>query len=121
MSLPAPPEPGDTSPIDLADWLTMIEPAMTDLSDSSGEWWDLVIGESKRLYTNYQLHPLATSQGQPAPSNLPLSFGDPNGQGWRRIPATVKEELIATKALTPLHEGDCEADDVVPAWGDSRD
>ena len=31
--LPMLQEPGDTAPIDFADWLTMIEPAMTDLSD----------------------------------------------------------------------------------------
>ena len=42
VTLPVLPEPSATAPIDLADWLTMIEPAMTDLSDSSGEWWELV-------------------------------------------------------------------------------
>ena len=47
------PEPSDTAPIDLADWLTMIEPAMTDLSDSSGEWWELVVGEARRWYCQY--------------------------------------------------------------------
>ena len=32
-------EPTETAPIDYADWLTMIEPVMTDLSDSSHVWW----------------------------------------------------------------------------------
>lgn len=31
------PAPSDTSPIDLADWIAMIEPAMMDLTESSGE------------------------------------------------------------------------------------
>ena len=46
-TLPALAEPSDTAPIDLADWLTMVEPAMTDLSDSS---WELVVSEARAWY-----------------------------------------------------------------------
>ena len=41
--LPMLQEPGDTAPIDFADWLTMIEPVMTDLSDGSHFWWTKAI------------------------------------------------------------------------------
>ena len=43
-----PPTLPDSAPIDLADWLTLIEPAMTDLSDSSGQWWELVVDEARK-------------------------------------------------------------------------
>ena len=42
ITLPMLPEPMDTAPIDLADWLTVIEPAMTDQvtpQDNGGSWW----------------------------------------------------------------------------------
>ena len=38
INLPILPEPSNTAPINLAVWLTVIEPTMTDSSDSSTEW-----------------------------------------------------------------------------------
>ena len=59
VTLPTLPEPTDLAPIDLADWLTLIEPAMTDLSDSSGQWWELVVDEARKWYSHYiHLRPL---------------------------------------------------------------
>jgi hypothetical protein len=48
--LPMLQEPGDTAPIDFADWLTMIEPVMTDLSDGSHFWWTKVMQECDIWY-----------------------------------------------------------------------
>lgn len=49
--LPMLQEPGDTAPIDFVDWLTMIEPAMTDLSDGSHFWWMKVMQECEMWYS----------------------------------------------------------------------
>ena len=62
-------EPSDTAPIDLADWLTMVEPAMTDLSDSSGEWWESVVSEARAWYRQYiKLRPIQRASSKIGPS-----------------------------------------------------
>ena len=109
VTLPVLAEPFDTAPIDLADWLTMVEPAMTDLSDSSGEWWELVVSEARSWYKQYiKLRPIQRAASKIEPS---AELQKPK---WARVekraismllssvPATVKEELVATRALSPL-------------------
>ena len=108
-TLPVLAEPSDTAPIDLADWLTMVEPAMTDLSDSSGEWWELVVSEAKAWYKQYiKLRPIQRASSKIEPS---AELQKPK---WARVekraismllssvPTTVKEELVATRTLSPL-------------------
>ena len=69
VALPVLAEPSDTAPIVLADWLTMIEPAMTDLSDSSGEWWELVVSEARSWYKQYiKLRPIQRAASKIEPS-----------------------------------------------------
>ena len=109
ITLPVLPEPSDKAPIDLADWLTMIEPAMTDLSDSSGEWWELVVGEARRWYSQYiQLRPIQRATYKIEPS------AELRKTRWARVekraismplasvPTNVKKELLATRTLSPL-------------------
>ena len=51
------PRLGEFSPenglIDLGDWFTIIHPLMSDLSDSSMEWWDLLLKEAREWYEEY--------------------------------------------------------------------
>ena len=55
-------EPGDTAPTDFADWPTVLEPAMQDLSDSSHLWWEKVMTEATTWYQDYvKLRPLQRS------------------------------------------------------------
>ena len=39
-----------TGPIDLNDWLALIEPIMADLTATSGEWWDRLQKECRQWY-----------------------------------------------------------------------
>lgn len=102
-------EPTETAPIDYADWLTMMEPVMTDLSDSSHVWWRLVLDECSAWYSEYvKLRPLQrTSFEIEASEELKKTK-------WVRverravsmlmdaIPTGVREELISTKSLSPV-------------------
>ena len=109
ITLPMLREPMDTAPIDPADWLTVIEPGMTDLSDSSGQWWELVVGEARQWYNKYiQLRPLQRTTYTIEP------WAELKKVKWTRVEkraismmltavlTTVKEELVATRSLTPL-------------------
>ena len=99
ITLPTLPDPSDTAPVDLADWLTVIEPAMTDLSDSSGQWWELVVKESRQWYSHYiQLRPLQRTTCAIEPS------AELKKTRWARDekPTTLKEELVATRPPSPL-------------------
>ena len=40
----------ENGPIELGDWFTIIHPLMSDLSDSSMEWWDLLLKEAREWY-----------------------------------------------------------------------
>ena len=43
----------ESGPIDLGDWMIIIEPLLADLSDSSAEWWQLMVTEAKEWYARY--------------------------------------------------------------------
>ena len=95
----------ETSSIDLQDWLTLITPAMSDLSETSQEWWELVLQEAKRWYGDYmQETPLKRLTMVP-------KVGESQSSRWRRVerkavtllikavPDAVKDEVVATKSL----------------------
>lgn len=42
-----------TRPIDLNDWLDLIEPMMCDLTNSSGEWWKILMEEATKWYQRH--------------------------------------------------------------------
>ena len=56
------PEVSTTAPIDLQDWLTAVEPAMGDLSDSSSSWWTTLLEEAQSWYLKYQQMPPLQSE-----------------------------------------------------------
>ena len=39
----------ESAPIDLDDWLCLLEPIMADLSDSSQTWWGKVMESAKEV------------------------------------------------------------------------
>ena len=109
QQLPMLHEPGDTAPIDLGDWLTTVEPVMADLSDGSHWWWAQVVREATAWYKDYvKLRPIQRTNFEANPSD------ELKKEKWVRverravtmmlaaIPSGVKEELVATKSLTPL-------------------
>ena len=56
---PLPPWSSTTGPVDLSDWLVLIEPIMSDLTATSGEWWCCLIAECQSWYSKHiQLQPL---------------------------------------------------------------
>ena len=98
-------EPADTAPIDFADWLTVIEPAMQDLSDSSYAWWEKVMTEATTWYQDYvKLRPLQRSMFEASPSSELRNRVERRAvtMMMSAVPASIKDELVATKSLSPL-------------------
>ena len=106
---PLPPWSSTTGPVDLSDWLVLIEPIMADLTSTSGEWWNQLISECQEWYTDHlQLQPLDRVAHDPSPSKE-LTVGK-----WVRlerrastlllmaIPGDQREELISAKRLTAM-------------------
>ena len=58
-----------TGPIDLNDWLALIEPIMADLTATSGEWWEKLLKECRQWYQDHMaLSPLDRLAHEPKPS-----------------------------------------------------
>eukprot|EP00434_Breviolum_minutum_P006947 symbB.v1.2.006133.t1/scaffold365.1/size219215/8 len=98
-----------TGPIDLNDWLALIEPMMSDLTNSSGLWWKQLMSEAMDWYLKHlQLQPLERIHHEPMPSE------ELEKAKWSRlerrastmllmaIPEGQREELISSKKLTAL-------------------
>ena len=98
-----------TGPIDLGDWLSLIEPIMSDLSKTSGDWWHLLIREALSWYDEHQqLAPLKRIHHDPQPSS---KLCQPK---WcrlerrastmllRALPQTARDEMVSTKKLSAL-------------------
>ncbi len=98
-----------TAPIDLNDWLVLIEPVMADLTQTSQEWWELLLSEARSWYdAHVQKTPLERLAHEPGPS-LELSK-----KKWGRlekrastmlmmgIPESQREEMVATKQTSAM-------------------
>ena len=98
-----------TAPIDLNDWLVLIEPIMADLTASSQEWCERLVSEARSWYDlHVQKIPLERLTHHPTPS------GDLTLRKWVRlekraatmllmgIPESQREELIATKQISAM-------------------
>lgn len=98
-----------TGPIDLGDWLSLIEPIMSDLSKTSGDWWHLLTREATSWYDEHQqLAPLKRIHHDPQPSS---KLCQPK---WcrlerrastmllRALPQTARDEMVSTKKLSAL-------------------
>ena len=99
----------DSAPLDLGDWLLMLDPVMGDLSPTSHLWWQMLMEEARKWYERHQtLSPLDRVSHRPSPSD------ELAGMKWMRlerrasslllaaIPEGQREEMVATKNLTPL-------------------
>ena len=98
-----------TGPIDLGDWFTVIEPAMSDLSRTSNEWWSLLMEECYKWYNDHmQLQPLQRIDHVPIPSEKLLQ------QKWKRLerkaaslllmslPLQQREDLVSSKKVAAM-------------------
>ena len=43
----------ETSPVDFADWLLLVQGQLSDLSTSSGEWWETTLEEARKRYKDH--------------------------------------------------------------------
>ena len=110
LELPQLPEwPASSGPVDLSDWLCVIEPLMADLSNSSSEWWTTLMREAQVWYEEHlRLQPLDRVSHDPKASPA-LSQ-----KKWVRlerrassmlllsVPKNLREELISTKRVSVL-------------------
>ena len=55
----------DTAPVDLQDWLLLVDPQMCDISASSHEWWAMTLETPRKWYKMHQsLKPIEKLQHQ---------------------------------------------------------
>jgi len=108
--LPKLPEwhPG-TAPIDLNDWMVLIEPVMADLTQTSQAWWELLLAEARSWYdAHVKKTPLERLAHDPEPSD------ELSKKKWGRlekrastmllmsIPEAQREEMVATKQTSAM-------------------
>ncbi len=98
-----------TGPIDLNDWMALLEPIMSDLTASSHEWWTQLVKETRAWYTAHmEMAPLDRLQHEPKPSEVLEK------KKWMRlekrvstmllmsIPDAQREELVSAKKLSVM-------------------
>ena len=98
-----------SGPVDLSDWLCVVEPLMADLSNSSAEWWTVLTKEAQAWYeAHLRLQPLDRVSHEPNASSTLAQ------KKWVRlerrassmlllsVPKTLREELISTKRVSAL-------------------
>ena len=107
-SVDLPPLELETTALGFGDWLTLIGPQMADVSYTSGDWWDLVMGAVRSTYEEWlKKDPLG---------RLKIQVQRPEGiDAWPRtekrvvnmllqaIPEKLKLELVASRKLTATH------------------
>ena len=104
--LPAlPPLGGDQSPLLFGDWLTLVAPAMYDLSQGSRLWWDHVTREVEELYALWlQASPLQRLRLRPQEGNIPPALHRVEMKGvtmlLQVLPEVVKKDIVASRALS---------------------
>ena len=91
----------ESGPIDLGDWMIIIEPLLADLSDSSAEWWQFMVTEAKEWYARY------LQEHDPGDTSTSLKV-----KKWSRVerravsmliqavPEGIRDELISSRAVT---------------------
>ena len=99
----------DTAPIDFGDWVTCLHLHMSDLSSTSEMWWDLTLSTARAWYDSHmKLSPIQRLTNAPQPTP------ELQQKKWSRLerrasslllgalPESLKEEVIASKAITAL-------------------
>ena len=99
----------ETAPVDLQDWLLLVDSQMCDISASSHEWWVMTLETARKWYKKHQsLKPIEKLQHQVSlPSELEQAK-------WKRLerrasnlmlralPESQREDIIAGKDLSVL-------------------
>jgi len=98
-----------SGPIDLNDWLALIEPIMSDLTQTSQRWWQETLRQARQWYSDHMdLSPLERIAHDAVPTES-LKIAK-----WVRlerrasnmllvaVPEAQREELVSTKRLTVL-------------------
>ena len=98
-----------SGPIDFNDWLNLLEPQMSDLTSTSGEWWSLLLKEARRWYEDHlQLPPLQRMGHDVVPS------ADLDKKKWGRLekrastlllaslPESQREEMVSARKLSAM-------------------
>lgn len=84
-----------TGPIDLGDWLSLIEPIMSDMSKTSVDWWSRLMQEASQWYEDHQqLPPLNRLSHGPTPSP---ALCDPK---WSRLEKRAATMLLRAPTST---------------------
>ena len=96
-------------PIDLNDWMALIEPIMNDLSNSSAVWWQQLVQEAHAWYQRHlQLPQLDRVAHLPVPSaaltkpKWACLESRPSTALLMAVPEAQREELISSKRLSAL-------------------
>eukprot|EP00438_Fugacium_kawagutii_P029730 Skav214785 [mRNA] locus=scaffold1820:35141:42466:+ [translate_table: standard] len=95
-----------SGPLQLGDWLLMIEPLIADMTPSSESWWELMVSEAEKWYQlHITLNPLDRVQHdfQPPPQLVQKK--------WQRLerrvssmilqalPQSLREELVSSRRI----------------------
>ena len=99
----------ESSPIDYADWLLLLQPIMADLSTTSETWWEEVVRVARSWYEDHMAKtPLERLGHKVHPSSVL------NQKKWSRlekrasgllltaIPNSLREEVVASKSISTL-------------------
>ena len=90
--------PGPEACLQLADWLHASKPALSDVSDSSEQLWELVLSEAQTWYTKYlKLDAIARLTSRPKPSEEVLQ------SRWSRVSRRI-ETMVLAASPTPIKE-----------------
>ena len=118
------------SPLQLSDWLLLIEPIVADLSASADVWWKTVVQESEVWYQAHNLlSPLERLQHG---HEVPLALNQTRWQRLERrvstmmlqaVPDQIREELVSSRRMSVF---DCFCDRHPPLrsllpWRDFRE
>ena len=108
QDLPAlPPWTPNLGPLQLGDWMLLVQPVIADLSLSSEEWWSKMTNQSESWYQHHlSLGPLDRLQHLPDPPKMLQE------ERWQRLerrvstmilqalPEAVREELVSARRLS---------------------
>ena len=108
-SVPVLPEPDADAAVKAADWLIQVKVIMSDLSAGSGEWWQMLVDEAKAAYDRWAAAPAiqrTSIKAIPSPRLSDERFTRLESRAFSMIhsslPSSIKEELLAARALTCL-------------------
>ena len=89
-NLPELPSPGPEACLQFADWLHSSKPALSDVSDSSEEFWEMILRESGEWYTRHiKLDPITRLTDRPKPSEEVLN------PRWARVSRRIETMVLA--------------------------